>query len=148
MKVKLKDGREVNIRPVTPEDKEGLFALFSSMSEDALRWSMAPYTPDQIQRWIDNLPNLIFYAAVHKGRIVGQAMVNKFTHPRRKGVAEFGIYLHQDYHNVGLGTAMMKILLELAREQGIHKVNVETVADNEPARCLFRKLGFAEGRED
>ena len=79
MNVKLKDGREVNIRPVTPEDKEGLFALFSTMSEEALRWNMAPYAPDRIQRWIENLPNLIFTAAVHGGRIVGQATVNKFT---------------------------------------------------------------------
>jgi RimJ/RimL family protein N-acetyltransferase len=144
MKVKLKDGREVNIRPVTPDDKGGLFALFSSMSEEALRWSMAPYTLDRIQRWIESLPNLIFIAAMHGSRIVGQATVNKFTHPRRRGVAEFGIYLHQDYHNVGLGTAMTKILLRQAGEQGIHKVNLETVADNEPARHLFRKLGFAE----
>jgi RimJ/RimL family protein N-acetyltransferase len=39
---------------------------------------------------------------------------------------------------------MMKILLEQAGEQGIHKVNLEAVAENEPARCLFRKLGFVE----
>ena len=49
-KLKLKDGREVIVRPLMVDDKDGLFQMFSSMSDKALEWSMAPYTMEVIQR--------------------------------------------------------------------------------------------------
>ncbi|MCD6537558.1 hypothetical protein J7L18_02980 [Candidatus Bathyarchaeota archaeon] len=58
-KFTLKDGREVIIRPLTVGDKDGLFQMFSSMSDEALMWSMAQYTMEVIERWISNIKNLI-----------------------------------------------------------------------------------------
>jgi len=114
-KVKLKDGREVTIRFLTANDKEALFQMFSSMSSEALKWSMAPYTLEVIQRWINNIKNLIPLVAEYNNRIVGYASIYKFQHPRRKGIEDLAIYLHQDFHNVGLGTAMMKNFFNLPK---------------------------------
>jgi hypothetical protein len=44
----LKDGREVMLRFLKADDKEKLFRMFSSMSEEALEWSMAPYAIENI----------------------------------------------------------------------------------------------------
>ena len=103
-KVTLKDGREVRLRFLTADDKERLFRMFSSMSEKALEWSMAPYTMEDIERGISNLPTLIALVAEYQDKIVGLANIHKFPHPRRKGLGDLAIYLHQDFHNVGLGT--------------------------------------------
>ena len=141
-KVKLKDGREVTIRFLTANDKEALFQMFSSMSSEALKWSMAPYTLEVIQRWINNIKNLIPLVAEYNNRIVGYASIYKFQHPRRKGIGDLAIYLHQDFHNVGLGTAMMKKLLQLAKERKMHKLELYVVEDNKAAVTLYKKFGF------
>jgi len=141
-KVKLKDGREVTIRFLTANDKEALFQMFSSMSSEALKWSMAPYTMEVIQRWINNIKNLIPLVAEYNNRIVGYASIYKFQHPRRKGIGDLAIYLHQDFHNVGLGTAMMKKLLQLAKEHKMHKLELYVVEDNKAAVALYKKFGF------
>jgi len=141
-KLKLKDCREVIIRFLTAEDKDGLFQMFSSMSDKALEWSMAPYTIEVIQRWIDNIKNLISLVAEYNNKIVGYTSIYKFAHPRRKGIGDQLIYLHQDFHNVGLGTAMMEKLLQLAKKEGMHKIELYVVADNEVAIHLYRKFDF------
>jgi putative acetyltransferase len=141
-KLRLKDGREVAVRFLTEEDKVGLFGMFSSMSDGALEWGMAPYTMEVIERWVGNLRNLISLVAVHGGRIVGYASILRFPHPRRKGVGDQLIYLHQDFHGVGLGTGMMERLLELAGKEGMHKIELTVVADNKVALRLYSRFGF------
>jgi len=146
-RVRLKDGREVAIRPLTAEDNEKIYEMFASMSEEALRWGMPPYTRERIERWMSNIENLIVLGAEHDRRLIGYAQIHKGSQPRRIGTAGLAIYLHQDYHGVGLGTEMVGLLLEAAEEHGVHKVNLETVADNEAAMRLFEKMGFeVEGR--
>ena len=109
----LKDGRNFTLRNLTQYDRDRLVEMFSTMSTDSLKWSMAPYTPARVQRWIDNLTNLLTLIAEFEGRIIGYTQVHIFTQPRRKGVGELLIYIHEDYHGIGLGTTMTKMILEL-----------------------------------
>lgn len=141
-KIKLKDNREVTIKFLTVEDKERLFQLFSSMSDAALKWSMAPYSMEVIQRWISNLQNLISLTAEYKDRFVGYASIYMFQRSRRRGVGDLLVYLHQDFHNVGLGTAMTEKLLQLAKKERMHKIELQVVADNRAAIHLYEKFSF------
>jgi putative acetyltransferase len=141
-RVKLKDGREVRLRFLSAGDKEKLFRMFSSMSEKALEWSMAPYTIDNVERWINNLPTLIPLVAEYRDKIVGWASIYKSLHPRWKGLGDLGIYLHQDFHNVGLGTAMTERLLQLAKNKKMHRIELTVVAENKIALHLYEKFGF------
>jgi len=141
-KSKLRDGREVIIRFLVEDDKNKLLQMFSSMSDKALEWSMAPYTIDVIQRWIGNIQNLIPLVAEYDNKIVGYASIYKFSHQRRKGVSDLVIYLHQDFHNVRLGTIMMEKLLQLARKERVHKIELGVVKDNKAAISLYKKFGF------
>jgi RimJ/RimL family protein N-acetyltransferase len=85
--------------------------------------------------------------AVYDNEIIGYSAIFKFTHPRRLGVAHMGIYLHQDYHGVGLGSAMTKHGLDLAKNQQLHRLSLEVVEDNKIAVSLYKKFGFkVEGK--
>ena len=145
--VTLRDRRTITIRTLQPQDKDKLHHMYQSMSPEALRYSMVPYTPDRIRTWINNRNNLISLVAEHDENIIGYAEIQKHTNQRLKGITDLNIYLHQDYHQQGLGTAMLIHLLNQAQQQNIHKVNLQVVADNHPAIRLFQKLGFEpEGR--
>ena len=141
-KVTLKDGRKVMLRFLTADDRERLFRMFSSMSEKALEWSAVPYTMDNVERWIGNLLTAIALVAEYQEKIVGWASIYKFPHPRMKGLGDLGIYLHQDFHNVGLGTAMTERLLQLAKNEKMHRIELTVVGENKIALRLYEKFGF------
>jgi RimJ/RimL family protein N-acetyltransferase len=141
-RLKLRDERQVILRFLKVEDRDSLYQCFLSMSEEALEWSMAPYTMDSIQRWVDSIPNRIPLVAEFENRIVGYAGIYKFPQPRRKGIGDLAIYLHQDFHNVGLGTAMTERLLGLARRKEMHKIELQVVADNTIAIRLYKRFNF------
>jgi RimJ/RimL family protein N-acetyltransferase len=140
--VALKDGREATLRSPIADDKERLFVMFSTMSESALKWGMPPYTRERIERWFAAPQDMIGIAALDGDRAVGWCSIYKQPHPRRKGIGDLGIYLHQDFQGVGLGTAMTKQVLALAKEQGMHRIGLEVVADNKAAIVLYKKAGF------
>jgi len=141
-KAKLKNGKEVTLRFRRINDVNNLFLMFSSMSEKALEWSMAPYTKDRIEGWMNDLPNLIPLVSEYQGKIVGHAVIHKFPHERRKGTGELAVYLHDDFQNVGLGTAMTKRLLKLAKKEKMHRIELSVVAENKIALHLYEKCGF------
>ena len=141
-KAKLKNGAEVTLRFRRIDDADNLFQMFSSMSQKALEWSMAPYTKERIERWMDDLPNLIPLVSEYQGRIIGQAVIHKFPQERRKGIGEFAVYLHDDFQNVGLGTALTKRILKLAKKEKMHRIELSVVAENKIALRLYEKFGF------
>jgi RimJ/RimL family protein N-acetyltransferase len=140
--VRLKDGREITVRFLTAEDKERLVEMFASMSDEALKWGMPPYTREVVERWINNIPSLIPLVAEDNNWIVGYATIFKYPHPRRKGVGDLAMYLHQDFHNAGLETAILDYLLGLARKEGVHRMGLHVIADNKIAIHLYEESGF------
>jgi RimJ/RimL family protein N-acetyltransferase len=125
------------------EDKEDFFRFYESLSDEALLWGMPPYTREALERnWLSRIENMISLIALHGDLVVGHAQISKFPHARRRGCGDFVMYVHQDFHNVGLGTAMMDRILELARKEGMHRIGLHVVADNSRAVYLYEKFGF------
>ena len=73
---------------------------------------------------------------------MGYAVIAKSPFPRKKGIADFAVYLHQDFHNVGLGTAMTERLLQLAKNEKMHRIELTVVKENKTAIRLYEKFGF------
>jgi len=141
--VTLKDGRIALIREFSTEDKEKLVAFYESLSAEALQWGLPPYTREHVENyWLKNLQNMIMLVALHDDRVVGHAQIYKFPNPRRKATGDLLIYVHQVFQNVGLGTAMLTELIRLARQEGLHRVSLRTVADNKLAVHAYEKVRF------
>jgi RimJ/RimL family protein N-acetyltransferase len=140
--VKTKDDRTVALRFLVWEDKKGIVEFFASMSTEALEWGNPPYTDEVVDRWISNLENMIALVAVYDKLIVGYGMIGKGARERRRGVGDLAMYLHQDFQNAGLGTAMLSLLLNLAKKEGLHRIGLHVIADNKIAIHLYEKFGF------
>lgn len=145
-KVTLKDGREVRLRFTTIDDGERLFQMFASMSDEALKWSRAPYTMEvimkMIKRWVANVPPSIALVAEFDDRIVGNAVISRFPNQTRKGIGDYAVHLHQDFHNVGLGTAITDRILLLAKNEKMHRIELSVAEENKSALYLYEKFGF------
>ncbi len=141
-KTRLKDGREVLLRLLRHGDKSALLKMVYDLSPDALRWSNPPYDEAKIDRWMSGVENGLSIAAISEERLVGISAIYQFTRPREQGIGNMMIYIHQDFHGVGLGTTMTENLLNLAKMKNLHRVGLEVVEDNEAAVTLYKKLGF------
>ena len=58
--------------------------------------------------------------------------------------SEISIYLHQEYHGQGLGSALMRWMLTQAPSLGINNIVALVFAHNQPSLGLFRKFGFEQ----
>ncbi|MCJ7430980.1 hypothetical protein MUO83_07200, partial [Candidatus Bathyarchaeota archaeon] len=68
------------------------FQMYESLSAEAVRWGMPPYTKDRIEKWwLSNLQNLIPIVALHGDKIVGHAQIFTPAHTRRKGTADLAM---------------------------------------------------------
>ncbi len=141
--VKLKDDREVMFRFLMMEDKDALMDMVSSLSEEALRWSSPPYDEAKVIRWMSGVGTDLSLVAIYEKRLVGiTAIHHRISRPRERGIGGMMIYIHQDFHGVGLGTAMTERLLSLAKSKGLHRIGLEVVEDNLAAVALYKKMGF------
>jgi hypothetical protein len=69
--VKLKDGRIVQIRLFQPKDKERLVEMYESLSSDAVRWALPPYTRERLEEgWFRNLQHITAIIALYGDKIV------------------------------------------------------------------------------
>lgn len=69
---------------------------------------------------------------------------NSITNQQRKlrHRASVGIMLQRKHWGLGLGTAMLRQLLDVAKDRGLMQVELEVIEGNERAIGLYKKLGF------
>lgn len=84
-----------------------------------------------------------FVAVLEDGTVIGAANLQVCGNPRMRHVGEVSVMVHTDYQNIGVGTALLNTLLDLA-DNWLMLVRVELTvfADNERAVHLYEKLGF------
>jgi RimJ/RimL family protein N-acetyltransferase len=136
----LNDGRILIIRQLSQDDKENLSNFYDGLSEETTKKVEIPDNQEFLQkfRFPDYYINLV---TAHEENIVGHGEIMK--DPEKEN-GELQIYIHQDFQGVGLGTAMMIILLKEATEEGLRHIFLDVSAENRVAIHLFRKFGFQQ----
>lgn len=62
----------------------------------------------------------------------------------RDYVGVYAIHVHQDYRRRGIGREIVSMILSEAAARGVTGAYLQVVKDNEPAKRLYRSLGFRE----
>jgi RimJ/RimL family protein N-acetyltransferase len=142
--ITLRDGTRVLLRVLNKDDKDRLQAMFALVGDDdaeAMRENVKD--PAVIQTWIDELDygRVIPVVAVVHDEIVGDATLSLGQGPYRHK-AEVRIFLSKPYRQRGLGTAMLKSVIDIAKRMELHLLTVEVIANRTPVIRAFRGLGF------
>jgi len=149
----LKDGRKCILRNATGADAEGMLNYLRTSggeTEFILRY------PDEVDRdytveseakvldgFLEN-PECVMMVAVVDGKIAGNAAISGSKRKRKTAHrGAFAIALMKDYWNLGIGTALMTELLDIAENQlGYTVIDLEVVSENKRAIALYTKMGF------
>lgn len=150
--VTLKDGRNCVLRPTGPDLAEEMIAYMKVTAGETM-WLLR--YPDEVQftaegekeilgRLLED-PGNVMMAAVVDGKVAGNASFSGIGSKRKiLHRCSLAIALYREYWGLGIGTAMIGYMTELARQMGFEQMDLEVVAENEQARALYRKCGFME----
>ena len=146
----LKDGLTVHIRPVVPDDNDRMMDMWNRFSPETIRMRFfAPrnMTPEQM-RFFSNVDYKDRFALVAEtaGRIVGVSRFDRL--PDSPDVAEFAVVVEDAEQGRGIGTALVRALVEPAADLGIQGFEGDILRENSRMIRMMRDAGFAPGFSD
>jgi putative acetyltransferase len=139
---------EIRIRATEPTDAEALAELYAC-SRVQFNTLQLPFRSVESRRArLQPDPNTHYLVAVVDGRVVGALGLHLEQNPRRRDCAWFGMSVHDDFQGQGVGSALMRAMLDLADNWlGLRRLELTVYTDNAPAVHLYEKFGFKiEGR--
>jgi len=146
--VTLDNGTPVLFRPELSTDAEMLWEMFSTLSQESLRFLVLLFTRERIEGWTSNinydkaLPILAVVQQANKTRIAATATLAFPEASAFRHKAEFGITVHDDFQNRGIGTALTRHMLDIAKRKGLRKVSLRVIRENKRAIHMYEKCGF------
>ncbi|WP_369610712.1 N-acetyltransferase family protein [Sulfurisphaera javensis] len=126
----------VNYRKAKQDDWKGILELYNSLSDDDLYlrfFTFHKLTEEEAKKIADTREHYTVIAEIN-GKIIGEASIY-FD-------GEFAVVVHPDYRKLGIGTELVKRLIEFAKKTGIKKVKFYTLPENYPMIKIGKKLGF------
>ncbi len=146
----LKNGQEVWLRPVRPEeDEKALFDFLEGLSADD-RWYLDfdASDPETVRGCFVNFKpqRLLPIVAVNQaGQVVGLGTLER-NHPGARGhIGRIRVVVAGDYRNQRLGTYILLDLIQLAVNLGLRVLTAEFIRGIEnPAIRAARRLDFFE----
>lgn len=147
---RLRDGRCVTVRELTPADRSRLRTFIETLSPAARRRRFHLSFTDLPETLLDHLlrdcgRGRAFVATVpgpDGERIVGEVRFAD-AEPPYLHAAEFAIAVADDLAGQKLGRVLMRRALRAAAEAGYARICGDVLADNEPMLRLAQSLGFA-----
>ena len=148
-----KSGSEVVIRPIRPEDEPLMVQFHGTLSESSvyLRYFHMENLDSRvahdrlIRKCFIDYDREIALVADHtdpqtgKQEILG---VGRLTRQRSPENAELGVLVSDRWHGAGIGTELLRRLIEMAREANIKHVTANILPENVSMLALANHFGF------
>ena len=150
---KMRDGQNVLIRPIRPEDEHLLVQFHERLSERSVhdRYFHAVKLKQRIAH--ERLIRICFAdydrelalvaehtdAATGVRQVLGVARLSRL---RDRSSGEFALLIADQWQNQGLGTQMLDRLIQVARNEQFQRLTARILVENYEMRCLCHKLGF------
>ncbi len=146
----LRDGAMLRFRTLRPGDRGALKDLLSRCSPDSIRYRFLHSIKALPEKTFDQMALVdgsrvvtlvIVQGAQSDERII--AVGQYYALDNRPDVAEVSFLVEDAMQRRGIGTLLLDLLAELAREHGVNRFSADVLADNHIMLSVFRKAGYA-----
>ncbi len=149
----LNDGTPVTIRPIRPEDEPLLARFHKTLSAHSVYNRYFEFLELEQRIAHDRLARLCFIdydreialVVEHKDRKTGEKAVlgvGRLSKLFGSNAAEFALVIGDPWQTHGLGTRLMQLLVQIARDEHLEKISGAILAENLAMRELCRRAGF------
>ncbi|MFO1147613.1 MAG: bifunctional acetate--CoA ligase family protein/GNAT family N-acetyltransferase [Alsobacter sp.] len=142
----LKGDWRVFVRPVRPEDEPLYVDFFKKVTPEDLRLRFFAKVKDFSHAFIARLTQLDFsraiaFAAIEEssGDLLGVVRLHADANHEE---GEYAILLRSDLKGRGLGWALMKLMVEYAKADGLARVKGQVLRENTTMLSMCEALGF------
>ncbi len=147
--LQLLDGTRVDVRPMRPEDEPAIVKLLQKVSPEDIRLRFFHAVKDFSHQFVARLTQLDYaramaFVAIDPATrdIIGVVRLHSDSHYEK---AEYAILLRSDLKGRGLGWALMQLLIDYARAEGLKSLFGEVLQENVTMLAMCRDLGFKIG---
>jgi GNAT superfamily N-acetyltransferase len=142
----LRDEWRVCVRPVRPDDDLLVRDLLGHVSKEDLRLRFFDSIKEFSQPFIAKLTELdcrraMAFVAIDEANSQTLGVVWLYCDSIRE-TGEYAILLRSDLKGRGLGWALMQLIIERARSEGLHRICGEILQENSIMLKMCRELGF------
>ncbi|MET9129043.1 GNAT family N-acetyltransferase [Streptomyces antibioticus] len=147
-----RDGRKagtvkatVTVRPARAEDGAAVLAIRNHAIEHSTAlWTETPQTPAEGALWLAaHLERGSAFVAEAGGEVVGFAVYGPWRqYDGYRHTVENSVYVREGRHGLGVGSALMAVLVGAAREAGHHVMIAGIESGNEASARLHERFGF------
>jgi len=143
----LEDSGEVLIRPIRPEDEAMMARFHATVSERSVYLRYFHMLPFDTRVAHERLARICFIdydremvlVAEREGEIVA---VGRLVREDQANNAEFAVLISDKFQGHGLGTELLKRLIEIARADGLARVVADILGENRQMIEICKLLGF------
>jgi len=148
--VRLKDGRQVLLRPIRPEDEPKHWEFLSKVDAEDLRFRFFGYVSQLPRSEMIRLTQIDYnremaFIATTEGQEQGESetlgVVRAMTDPDNE-TAEFAVLVRSDIKGQGLGRLLMEKLVRYFRSRGTRVIVGEALMQNRAMAGLAKAVGF------
>ncbi|MBM2826023.1 MAG: putative GCN5-related N-acetyltransferase [Dehalococcoidia bacterium] len=144
--IMLFNGELVTVRPMEETDEKALLDFFRRIPEEDRYYLKDDVTSvDVISHWAKNINFFRTYPllAIIDGKVVADATLHQKRPGGRRHIGEIRISVDPEYRNQGLGTKIVRELIEVAYLRRLEIVTIELVEGMEAkAIGMVERLGF------
>ena len=149
----LRDGSAVTIRPIRPEDEPLVVAFHRTLSEESvyLRYfhmmSLSARTAHErlIRICFTDYAREMALVADRRDPVTGEHVVlavGRLSRLHGRNEAEFSMLVSDPHQHQGLGTELLRLLIEIGRDEGLERITAEVLHENRAMQRVCEKLGF------
>lgn len=147
--IRLKGNQRAEFRSPTAADAADMLHYLKTCAQETefiLRYpEECVETPEQEAEYLERVNQSetdVMIAAFVNGVLAGncQLMMNKRLKTKHRAMVAIGLV--QQYWNMGIGTAMFREMIAIAKENGVSQLELEYIEGNDRARHLYEKMGF------
>ena len=155
---KLRDGTPVTIRPIRPEDEPLLVKFHHALSERSVY--LRYFTPQKLDQRVAHarLSRLCFVdfdremALVVERRDPGTGVteiigVGRLSKQHNANEGEFALTISDQWQHHGLGTKLLRLLVQVGRDEKLERITATMLADNLDMQRVAQKVGFTVRHE-
>ena len=142
----LGDGWRIFVRPIKPDDEPLMRDLLAHVSKQDLRFrffdSIKEFSHQFLARLtdIDGVRAMAFVAIDEaSGEMLG---VVRLQSDLMHEAGEYAILLRSDLKGRGLGWALMQLIIEYAKSEGLSQIDGQILQENTVMLKMCRELGF------
>jgi RimJ/RimL family protein N-acetyltransferase len=147
----LRDGEQILIRPIRPDDRDELAAGLKRLSPESRYRRFFTPTTELSAAELDYLTDVDHHdhealVAVEPATGHGIGVARFVRSPEDRERAEVAVAVADSWHNRGVATALLDRLTQRAREEGVRRFSAEILSDNRPMLELIDELGEVTAR--